>query len=119
MSHTGHTIRILLDCLFGRWQIGVQIPTFTQHNDRRIDFIQGNTDFVHCFDVVDSHKIKAESIQMEILRPIGDAVDDVFAHHKTLRSSVVSDTSTVGERSIFISAEIIPRHRFFQCMQFR
>ncbi|MPM37331.1 hypothetical protein SDC9_83941 [bioreactor metagenome] len=56
---------------------------------------------------------------MEVLRPIGDAVDDVFAHHIALRSSVVTDTRPIGERSIGISAEIVARHGFFQCMQLR
>ena len=96
MSHTGHAVRILLDSLFGRRQIGVQIPPFTEHDDGRIDCIQSDTDFIHRFDIMDSHQIKAESVHVEVLRPISDAVDDVFAHHITLRSGIVTDTRPIG-----------------------
>lgn len=55
-------------------------PAFAVYKDRRVDLRQFFPDAVHRFDVVYSHQVEPESVDMVLLRPEFDGFDDVMPY---------------------------------------
>ena len=56
-------------------------PAFTIKKDIRIDGMKPLADLVHCLDVVDSHKVETESVDMILLHPPLERLYHIFAEH--------------------------------------
>ena len=56
-------------------------PAFTIKKDIRIDGMKPLADLVHCLDIVDSHKVETESVDMILLHPPLERLYHIFAEH--------------------------------------
>ena len=82
--------RIRLYGHFALGHCGVHIPAFADDHDRRIDLIKGGTDFLHSFLVDKAHKVEPETVDIVVLRPVGDRIHNILAHHGTLRGGIIA-----------------------------
>ena len=113
-SHTRNVrhIRLHRQFLFGiSWRFGC--PSFSIKQSHGIDGNGSITNLIHGLDVVDTHQVKAESVDVVFSHPILDALHHIGLHHRAIRSRLVTATRTIGKGSIFLLAEEITR-----CSQF-
>ena len=66
---------------------------------------------VHRIDVMDSHEVETEAVDMVFLHPPFERLDHVLAEHRLLRSSLISATRAVEESAVLTHAVEIARHR--------
>ena len=76
---------------------GVHIPAFTDDDDRGVDLVKGRTHLLHRLQVMQAHEVEAEAIHVVFLRPIGDGIHNVLAHHRPLGRGVVATARVVDE----------------------
>ena len=92
----------------------LRCPTFSIDHHIRVNRVKTLADDVHCLDIVDSHQVKAESVDMIFLHPPLERLDHIFAEHFLLRSCLISAARTVEEASIFTHTVEISRHCAFE-----
>ena len=59
-------------------------PTLTIYIYRWVDLVHGSTYLVHRLYVMDAHKVEAESVNVEFVYPVLDALYHKLAHQRTL-----------------------------------
>lgn len=59
-------------------------PTLTIYIYRGVDLVHGGAYLVHRLDVMDAHKVEAESVNVEFVYPVLDALYHKLAHQRTL-----------------------------------
>ena len=69
---------------------GPQQPILAVYNNVRIDSVKTLADLVHCTDIMDSHKVKTETVDMVFLHPPLERLDHILAEHLLLRSGLVT-----------------------------
>ena len=74
-------------CREGRRRCG---PAFAVEHDVRVDGSEAAGDLVHGIDVVDSHEVETEAVDMVFLHPPLERFDHVFAEHLTLGCGLVA-----------------------------
>ena len=79
-------------------------PAFAVYKDRRVDLRQFFPDAVHRFDVVYSHQVEPESVDMVLLRPEFDGFDDVMPYHFAFRSRLIAAARGVRVGTVGILA---------------
>ena len=95
---------------------GVHVPAFAEHDDGRIDLVEGSTNLLHRLGVDQTHEVESEAVDVVVLRPVGHRVDDVLAHHRTFGGGVVAATGVVDERTVVVIAEVVARDRLVERM---
>ena len=78
----------------------LRCPALTVDHHVRIDRVETLADLVHSVDVVDGHKVEAESVDVVLLHPPLERLDHILAEHLLLRCSLVAAARTVEERSV-------------------
>ena len=86
-------------------------PALTVQQDGRVYFIQHSTDSVHRLDVMDSHQVKAETVQMVLLHPPAYRLQHELAHHWTLAGGLVAATGCISQTAILTRAVEVPGSR--------
>ena len=100
-SNTRHLISIGFHCqrifrhLWSRCR-----PSFTIYKYSRIYRRCRLTDFVHCFDVMDTHQVKTEAVNVIFINPVQYRLNHVFTHHRTVAGSFIATSRTVCIRAI-------------------
>ena len=86
-------------------------PTLTIGKNRRIYLIERRANLTHRLLVMDTHKVKAETVDMELACPIAHRLHHKAAHHLVIRRGLIAATRTVGERTVFVhTVEILRNH---------
>ena len=65
-------------------------PAFTIDIDRGVDGIHHRTDLVHRPDVVDTHQVETETVDMVLVDPVFYALQHELTHHGLVRGSFVA-----------------------------
>ena len=101
-SHSGHFPDVGLHCKIfrGKRRSGCR-PAFSVHHHVRR---QGRTDGLHRFDVVDAHKVEAESVDVVFLHPVHAGNDHEAAHHFVVAGGLVAAGRAVGISAVLVQA---------------
>ena len=94
---------------------GVHIPRLAVHQNLLtaavlVELIESLADCVHCGDVVKSHKVKAEAVDVVFLCPVGYGINHIFSEHKVLGSGVVATARAVRKAAVGINTVVVVRH---------
>ena len=89
-------------------------PTFAIHEDTRVNLVQFGTDGVHGFNVVDTHQVETEAVDVVFVHPMEHGFYHVLAHHGTVRSGFIATTRCIGILAFRIEAIEIARHGLFE-----
>ena len=89
-------------------------PTLTVDDHIRINGMETLADFIHCVDIMNSHKVETEAVNMIFLHPPFQRLDHIFAEHLPFRSGFISTAGTVEERSVLAHTVEITRHGPFE-----
>ena len=76
--------------------------------------MNGLLDSLHCFYVVQTHKIKAEAVDFVFSRPIAYAVHHKFAIHIAFGCGIVAAARPVGVRPVVIITIVVIRYDFIK-----
>ncbi len=79
-------------------------PSFAVYEDRRVDLRQFFPDAVHRVDIVYSHQVEPEPVDMVLLRPEFDGFDDVMPYHFAFRSRFIAAARGVRVGTVGILA---------------
>ena len=115
-----HLRQILLICHHGAFvRLGGHVPRLAVHEDLfaaavLIQAVERRANIVHGGDVVQTHQVKAEAVDMVFLRPVGDGIDHVFAEHQMLGGGVVGTARAVGEGAVLVHAVVVVGHRVLE-----
>ena len=71
----------LIGELIGVYRRFAACPALAVHKDPVIYLVKLGTDSVHSLDVVQCHKVEAEAVDMILLDPEFERVDDELSHH--------------------------------------
>ena len=85
-------------------------PALAVDHDIRIYSMETLADFIHGINVMDSHEVETESIDVIFLHPPLERLDHVLAEHLLLRSSLIAASGTVKEGSVLAHAIEIALH---------
>src|SRR5690554_3078494 len=72
-------------------------PSFSIKEDVRFYFSQCALHFFHGDNVMDSHEIKPESVDLIFLHPENQGIDDEFSHHLSFRCRLIAAARGVSE----------------------
>ena len=61
---------------------GACTPTFTIDIDGGVDGIHHLADLIHRLDVMDTHQVEAEAVDMVFVDPVFHALQHELAHHR-------------------------------------
>ena len=75
-------------------------PALTIDIDGGVDGIHHRTDLVHRLDVVDTHQVEAEPVDMVLVDPVFHALQHKLAHHRLVRGSLVAAARAVAILSV-------------------
>ena len=89
-------------------------PSLTIYKYGRIDFINRLADGVHRFDVMDTHQVETETVDMIFVDPIFHRLQHKLAHHRLVGSCLVATAGAVGVSPIFCLPIIIVRIGFLE-----
>ncbi len=99
---------VCLQSLLRRWDRTIPAsPAFTVHHNRRINLVKCCPHSIHCLNVMHCHQIKAESVNVVLLRPVNNRIHDIFADHGAVRSRLVSTAGCIGIILTYFSVKII------------
>ena len=84
-------------------------PSFAVYEDRRVDLRQFFPDAVHRVDIVYSHQVEPEPVDMVLLRPEFDGFDDVMPYHFAFRSRFIAAARGVRVGTVGILAVKVAR----------
>ena len=87
------------------------IPTFSIQDDFRIDFVHSPTNHLHGFDVMNSHQIKAETVNIVFFYPVEKRINHIFTEHFMLTGSFVTDSCSILVGTIMVHSIVIIRNR--------
>ncbi len=79
-------------------------PAFSINANGRINLVDSFPDFVHRLDVVYSHEVKAEAVNMIFINPVKDRFYHKFTHHRTFTCSLIAASRAICQRTIFFPA---------------
>ena len=68
--------------LFGRISTAACTPALTIDIDARIDAVYHLTDCLHGLDIVNTHQVEAEAVDMEFINPILHALQHKLTHQR-------------------------------------
>ena len=85
-------------------------PRFAVNHNIRVNLVKFFVNFCHHLFTVNTHKVKAESIDMVIKHPVFQRINHIFYKHRRLGVSFVATTRTVRISSIRFYTIIIVRH---------
>ena len=71
-------------------------PALAPHRDAAVDLVKLASDAVERFDIMESHKVKAEAVDVVLVCPVGNRVDHVLLVHTALGSCLVTAARAVG-----------------------
>ena len=86
-------------------------PSFTINKDGWIYLVYGSTDFVHCLNIVNTHQVKSEAVNVIFVYPVEYRLHHVFTHHGTVTGSLVSAAGAVGRFTILCLAIEVAGYR--------
>ena len=69
--------------------------------------VHRTNNFIDGHGIQKADKVKTETVEMILISPVADGINDVLTHHRTLGCRVISAAGTVGVFSVFGSGEII------------
>ena len=105
---TRHFGDVCLDTqLLGRQSTLTCTPTFAIDKDGGIDGIDGLADFVHCLDIMTTHQVEAEAVDMVFVDPMLHRLNHELPHHRLVGSSLVATAGAVGIFTIHLSIIIV------------
>ena len=76
-------------------------PAFTIDANCRVYSVHRLADFVHCLDVMHSHQVKAETIDMIFLHPVEDGFYHKLTHHRALACRLIAASRTIRQAAVF------------------
>ena len=79
-----------------------------------IEAVEIASDFVHGGDVVQTHQVKAEAVDMILVHPVFDGLDHKLAVHLLVGSRLVAATRAVGELRGGVHAVIVTGNGLFK-----
>ena len=85
-------------------------PPLPVEQNRRIDPVERAPHLVHRPDVVHTHQIEAEPVDMILLGPIAHGIDDQPAHHSPFGSRLVPAARRVGKRPVGLVPIVVSRY---------
>ena len=65
-------------------------PSFAVHQKLRVDFIKARADCAHGINIMQSHQVKAESVNMVFLCPVCERINQKGANHRMFGSRFVA-----------------------------
>ena len=74
----------------GRISAAACTPSLTIDIDTRIDAVNHLTDSLHGLDIVNTHQVEAEAVDMEFINPVLHALQHKLAHQRLFRSCLVA-----------------------------
>ena len=74
----------------GRISTAACTPSLTINIDARIDAVYHLTDSLHGFDIMNTHQVETETIDMIFVYPIFHALLHILTHERLFRSSLVA-----------------------------
>ena len=74
----------------GRISTTACTPSLTINIDARIDAVYHLTDSLHSFDIMNTHQVETETIDMIFVYPVFHALQHKLTHERLFRSSLVA-----------------------------
>ena len=100
---TRHLVGIVLHGqLFFRQLRSTRRPSFTINVDSRINLVQSFPDCIHRFNIMNTHQIETEAVDMVFLRPIADRLYHKLTHHGPFTGCLVPASRSVGKLSVLV-----------------
>ena len=111
--------RVLLHGQQAVWQLRtIGCPAFSININRRINPVECPADFVHRFNVMDTHQVETETVDVVFPGPIADRLNHETPHHRTFASRFISTPRGIRPFSFIIRPIKIPRYRAFEITSF-
>ena len=110
-SNVWQLIGIIFLSLIIRSKTSSHIPSFSIKDDFRIDFVHSPTDHLHSFNIMDSHQVKAESVNIEFFYPVEKRINHIFTEHFMLTGSFVTDSCSILVGTVMVHSIVIIRNR--------
>ena len=82
-------------------------PAFTVDQGLRVDRVHGFLHGLHGLHIMEGHQVKPEAVQPVFLRPVADAVHNVFPAHDPVGGRFVAAAAAVGRAAVGIEAVIV------------
>ena len=118
VAESSNTWNVRHICLHRQFLFGIcgcfGCPSFSIEQSHGIDGNGSITNLIHRLDVVDTHQVEAESVDVVFSHPILDTLYHIGLHHWAIGSRLVTTTRTIGKASIFLLAEEIARSSQFK-----
>ena len=109
-GHTFHLRHVLLQgTAFYRKRTVACRPAFTVNHGIRVDGAKFFGHTGHCFRIVNSHEVEAETVDVEFLHPVFHGVDNIVAHLLAVGSRFVATGRSVAVSAVGTMAVIIAR----------
>ena len=94
-------------------------PALAVHQQRRVELVELVSDHIHRLDIVQTHKVEAEAVQLVLRCKIFEGVYHKSAVHKVLRSGLVAAAGAVGEAAVLVHPMVIVREALMERRLFR
>ena len=118
VAESSNTWNVRHICLHRKFLFGIcgcfGCPSFSIEQSHGIDGNGSITNLIHRLDVVDTHQVESESVDVVFSHPILDTLNHIGLHHWAIGSRLVTTTRTIGKASIFLLAEEITRSGQFE-----
>ena len=70
--------------------------------------------FLQRLQIVQSHQIETEAVEIVFTLPVRNRLDYEFSHHRAVGSRFVTATRTVRESAVFVESVIVIRYDFLE-----
>ena len=89
-------------------------PSFTIHKNSRVNLVQFRTDGIHRFNVMNTHQVETETVNMILIDPMQYRFNHVFAHHGSVAGRFIATAGCICIFTFRIEAIEIPRYSLFK-----
>ena len=84
-------------------------PALTIYKDGGVNIVHGSPYLVHRLNVVNSHQVKAEAVNVVFVNPILHALYHELPHHRLLAGCLVATARTVAVAAVCVLAVVVVR----------
>ena len=79
----------------------VGCPTFSINTDGRINLVHSFPDLIHGFNIMHSHQVKTETVNMIFFYPIKNGLYHKLAHHRAFTCRLITASGTICQCPVF------------------
>ena len=75
-------------------------PALAVEENGRVNLVEHRTDSVHRLDVMDSHQVETEAVEVILLHPPAYGLEHELAHHRSLAGRLVAAAGRIAQTTI-------------------